>query len=448
MNGQEVAEALRRAEQAHITLLEPEQFPVVAPGYSPFALDVDTHIAAFGTILRKGSYLRADSDILYELTPDLGSLLESIKEADKTPIENGFSIKAEDVRFKLSLHPVTLNAEPHIVLAYKALVAWLAISDAETEDAGREILHACFTPADLQSAQKPAQIIEKAPVDKLDWTLDKFNDNIWDLMQRAESGQFGFTFDDIEEAADRLETKFNLAKHGSDKPIMAICCIDFSDLEDSITKQLEPYDKRVCLAIGAVYNAGHEVMTLQMIYEAMGYSGKLGKADKKKLNNSITKLSGARLILDNREEADIYKRDYFTYDGAIVLMERVQAFSGGQLTNAAIRVFREPAPISFAKERKQFTTIPVAVLNSPLSKTSSNLRLEDYLIDRISHIRHEGERANNKILFETIYKHAGVKTRKQRERAPEKIEKLLRHYKAVEHIRDYKLERDGVRIVL
>ena len=310
-----------------------------------------------------------------------------------------------------------------------------------------------LTIASSTEGSKPTISITTKPIDKADFPIDKINSNVWKLLEGVKSGQYGFTWNDefyeVDEETGIINVGINVAS-GTDKrkskAVPVTYCIDFSELEGSITKKLEPYDKRVCIAVAALYNMGYEVMTLQQIYNAMGNRGKIGSTDKKKLNDSITKLGTAILHLDNRLEADVYNRYEFIYDGAVIIMERVQALVNGQIAESAIHVFREPAPISFAKERKQFTTIEVRLFDSPISKTSTNIQLEDYLIERISKIKRSSGKTSNKILFDTIYKQAGITEKKQKQRAPKKIEKLLEHYKNCSFIKGYSIESDGIKI--
>ncbi|MBQ9002381.1 MAG: hypothetical protein IJ087_11055, partial [Eggerthellaceae bacterium] len=291
------------------------------------------------------------------------------------------------------------------------------------------------------------------PISNADFPIDKINSNVWKLLEDATPGQYGFdlggNFVAVDETTGFIDVDYNMASQ-KDKAISrnvpVTYCIDFSGLEDSITKKLEPYDKRVCIAVAALFNAGYEVMTLQQIYNAMGKSGGAGKSVKKKINDALTKLKGANLHLDNTQEADTHNRITFKYDGSVVPMERVQAIVNGNLAESAVHVFREPPLISFARERKQITTVPIRLFDSPLSNTSANIRLEDYLMERIARIKKDGSKTSNKILFATIYKNTGIKTKKQKQRAPEKIERLLDHYKDCGFITGYSIEHDGVKI--
>lgn len=294
------------------------------------------------------------------------------------------------------------------------------------------------------------------PISSTDFPIDKVNSNVWKLLENATPGQYGFDFGDnfveVDESTGFIDVDFNVASK-SDKAIgknvPVTYCIDFSglaDFERSITKKLEPYDKRVCVAMAALFNAGYEIMTLQQVYNAMGNPGRAGKNDKEKINDAATKLRAAVIHLDNTLEADAHNRVTFKYDGSVVPMERVQAIVNGKLVDSAIHLFREPPLISFARERKQITTVPIKILDSPLSNTSANIQLEDYLIERISRIKKDGSKTSNKVLFATIYKNTGIKTKQQRSRAANKIKKLLKHYKSCGFIKDYAIEHDGIKI--
>lgn len=268
-------------------------------------------------------------------------------------------------------------------------------------------------------------------MDGVDFPLDKVNANMWKLLEDT-SGQYEF--------------KFDVSKKGSAQPIDIYYVLDFSELQNaSITKKLEIYDKRVYLAIAALYNGGYDRVSILQIYNTMGYKGRPGASDIKKINSSITKMNGAKLYINNMAEAKAYKYDRFEYDGQLLPMERVKGIVNGQVAEAVIHIFREPPMVSFARQRKQITTINVRLLDTPLSKTSANMELEDYLLERISHMKKGSVR--KRMLLATIYENANIKTIKQKQRAPEKIKKLLEHYKENGFIKGYRIDDKGVTII-
>ncbi len=270
----------------------------------------------------------------------------------------------------------------------------------------------------------------------VDYPLDKINANIWRLLKDADkTGQITFAVE----------------KRGSKKPADIYYSIDFASLEEetgvTITKKLTAFDKRVYIAAGALYNNGFEVLTVAQIYGAMGNTGRPNTADIKKINDSLTKMRAAHIFLDSTDESKIYKYDKFVYDASLLPMERISAVVNGQTVDSAIHLFREPPLISFARERKQITTISRHLLESPLSKTDTNLAIDDYLLERISHIKNSKGKTSNKLLYTTIYEKCDINTKMQRSRAKEKISRYLAHYKECKFIKDYKEAADGITIL-
>ena len=185
------------------------------------------------------------------------------------------------------------------------------------------------------------------------------------------------------------------------------------------------------------------IMSVTQIYNAMGNKGRPAASDIEKINNSITKMSKAHVTVDNLEESTKHrKQPRFVYDAALLPCERIAAYVNGQLTESALHIFREPPVMSFAKAHGQLTTITPALLQPPISNTESNIRLEDYLIDRIAKIK--AGNSPNKILLSTVYANADITTVKQRQRAPEKIQKILDHFRSCEFIKGYKMDKISI----
>ena len=321
------------------------------------------------------------------------------------------------------------------------------LHDAATDDGGNpaaeSLLMKALTAA--RAARDAAAAKEETPratitrAQTVEYPLDKPNQIIWNLLEKDTKGQ----------------VTFNMAKSGSRKQILTYYSINFDELGDdiTITKRLLPFDKRVYIAVSALFNAGNNIITLSQIYYAMGYTGRPGTTDLEKINDAITKMTTARIYFDNQQEATSYKYKHFKYDGSLLPLERGTVVVNGQLADAAIKIFREPPLITFAKQRQQITTLDVKLLQSPISKTDANLSIEDYLIERIS--REENRKGGHscRILFKTLYAHAGIaekpKTsaeKQRKKRAPEKIKKYLTYYQEQEFITRFTTEPDGITV--
>lgn len=260
--------------------------------------------------------------------------------------------------------------------------------------------------------------------------IDKVNANIWKLLERDMGGQLRIA---AESSRDKGKKELNI-----------LYTIDFGEIdkEVQITRKLEPFDKRVYVALGALWAAGNQIITIKEIFYAMGYDGTPAPNQIAKIDTSLRKMLTARVDMDNVQESKAYKYPHFAYHGNLLPMEFIQAIVNGATVDGAIHLFREPPLISFARGRKQITTIKRQLLSTPLNKTDENLMIEDYLLESIAHAR--SGRRNKKILYSTIYEEARITQKKQKQRAPEKIKRLLNYYQQCGHIKGYTVEADGI----
>lgn len=286
-----------------------------------------------------------------------------------------------------------------------------------------------------QAAEELPRIIANS-TDLLQYPLDKPNSKIWALLQSATpDGQ--------------LNLDIVTSKKGSKQDAIVYYSISFDELETGvkITKQLTPFDKRVYIAAAALFNGGNSTMSTTQIYKMMGNRGQPKTGDVQKINDSLAKMGAARVYLDNTQEVQVNKKyKHFKYDASLLPFERISAYINGQLVESAIHLFREPPLISFARERGQITGLTRQLLESPISKTDANLQLEDYLLERIGHMKSPKSRTPRKMLYSTIYDRCGITTKKQKQRAPEKIRRYLEHYKQCGWIKGYTETADGITI--
>lgn len=272
------------------------------------------------------------------------------------------------------------------------------------------------------------------------YPLDKVNSKVWGLFD-LESGN-------LDNVPMRAEKK------GSDEKISIYYAINFDELGNdiSITRKLQPYDKRAYVAMAALFNAGNKVVTLSQIYHAMGFTGTPGKPDKDKISNSITKMRSAQIRIDNTEELEIghYKYPKVTYEGALLPSEQVTAIINGQEVDSAIHLFREPPLITFAKGRNQIKELDIKILQSPISKTDVNLQIEGYLIERIA--RAENGTGIPRILYKKILEQlfpqdaTSANIRQIKNRLPSKVKKYLDYYVKCNYIKKYTADKEGVTV--
>lgn len=288
----------------------------------------------------------------------------------------------------------------------------------------------------VKQAAKEYPRITTQPTNSLNYPVDKLNGTMWNLLEAANpNGQ--------------LQLDIVTSKKGNQKDAIVYYGIDFNELNPDlkITKVLTPFDKRVYIAVAALFNGGNNVISATQIYKMMGNS-KQPKAEQiQKINDSVTKMGAAHVYLDNEQEMQINKKyTHFKYDASLLPFERISAYVNGKLSESTIHLFREPPLITFARERKQIIRLTRQLLDSPIKKTDANLRLEDYLIERIGHMKNPKSNAPCKMLFSTIYERCGITTTKQKQRTPEKIQRYLDHYKKSGWITGYTTDKDSITI--
>ena len=301
--------------------------------------------------------------------------------------------------------------------------------------------------------QPAGRSISNMQISALHYPLDKVNGDVWGLSEKDYEDKFLYA----------METRWG-ARGGKlkrkPKEITLVLILDFSELEKNgitVKRKLTNFDKRVYIAIASLYLAGNDVVTLSEIWRAMG-NGNTTPAPNQLENiyNSVLKMMFTRIYVDDREEHETYNYDIDDpaagwkagmYDGALLDARFIpgEAHARGRTTYKTIQIFAIPALVSFAILRKQITTVDLKLLQAPLNKTEGNLGIEDYLLNRIAKAKNAGKK-QEKILLETLYDRAGITTKKQKQRAPEKIKRYLEFYKKEESIKRYDLQADSVAV--
>lgn len=299
-------------------------------------------------------------------------------------------------------------------------------------------------PISTASAQDQHQPEARATIKRADFVeypLDKPNSYIWNLIKEDTGGQLKFDY------------QIAMLPKNEALQATALYSINFEELEKlgdnlKISKKLTPFDKRVYIAVSALFNAGNEIITLTQIYYAMGYTGKPAEKQITRINEAVEKMRRSYITFDNANEAHaIPNYPRFKYNGYLLPIESITATVNGRLSDSAIKIFREPPLMTFAKQRNQVTTITIRLLQSPVNKTDSNIAIDDYLLERISKEKHKGVKSC-RILYDTIYKRVGITTKNQRTRAPEKIRRYLTYYQQQGFILDYSEQPDGITVIL
>lgn len=292
---------------------------------------------------------------------------------------------------------------------------------------------------------------------KMDLPTDKINLFAWDLKETG--GQI----------------RFDLSRSDAEDQAFARFALTFDDDPNvKITKEINHFDKRVMSACGTAFSSGYPIISATGIYYAMGGTGRPGEKHLKKINDSLTKLDMAKVFLDNREEAELYNYPHFvSKEDRLLHMKRVSKVVNGKRVDSIIQILEEPVLMTFARQRKQISTIPIEVLQSPVTKTDNHMKIEDYLLIRIVRQKNVIKKLQDQqkskytqnrqkqireaqkltILLKTFYEHTGYskKDTTAKKRARDTATDYLNHYqseKGGQYITSYKIDKERITITL
>ena len=275
--------------------------------------------------------------------------------------------------------------------------------------------------------------VDTKKLDSICFPLDKVNSTLW----------YGFPVGEVKDLKAESDKDSRKGKQAS-----ILLLLDFAALNGvNISRELTVYDKWVWNACANLKEQGHDVITAEQIYKAMGNTGKPNAKTKEKIMESVETISRARVTIDTTEEHELYpKYERIKATFPLLATETCTAYARGQIVESAIKIIDSPKLFAFAENRQQVTRLPLNVLDSPVSKTDDNLLLSDYLLTRISKMRNS-KYITRTILLDTIYQKCGIDSRMKKSRLPEKIERILNHYKELEWIKDFKITEREIEII-
>ena len=136
--------------------------------------------------------------------------------------------------------------------------------------------------------------VNTSKLDSICFPLDKVNSTLW----------YGFPVGEVKDLkaeSDKDSRKGNQAN--------IILLLDFEALNGvNISRELTVYDKWVWNACANLKDQGHDVLTAEQIYKAMGNTGRPNAKTKEKIMESVETISRARVTIDTTEEHELYPK--------------------------------------------------------------------------------------------------------------------------------------------
>ena len=263
--------------------------------------------------------------------------------------------------------------------------------------------------------------VQAKPVKTVIYPLDKLNFHLW---QGLESKKYNVSVE----------------KQGSNEEITVYFTPKF------FGEPMNAYDKRVYLAVCALYEAGNEYITAGQVYRAMGRKGNQKTKDYEKLKQSIEKMATVRININNEQETIKYKYPSFYVTNDYLLpcssVEEIE-LKGGK-SDYSIHILEKPILMRYAEEHKQMTTYTPEQFQMPLSMTKMNCAIDDYFRYRIA--RASGKTV--KIMLETLLEYCNITTRKAKHDTKQRLESFLQFYVKMKLIQNYTIQTEEEYIII
>ena len=322
--------------------------------------------------------------------------------------------------------------EARKLVAQAAKLAAQARSDLQS-DIAEDFKELAANPDILNVLRKPLEEVYQ--------TRDKINNTIWGNFNIIPDTQIPIRMENSGDERNGVE-------------ITAYYLINWLELNDiEAVKTLTGYDKLVHDVIGTISEKGYNAVSIRQIFNAMGNPGKPSPNQVNKIKASLRKMACAHIKFDNKEEAGRYNYQTWEYEGQLLNIEMITGYVGGQKATL-VYILRTPVLMEFAKSRNHCNTLPIKLLQSPISQTEKQLAIQNYLLYRIEQIKaHRGKPA---ILLDTVYKRLGITGSKAQYDARETFKALLEFYKQCNttndaskgYISDYTMDKKRIEITI
>ena len=289
-------------------------------------------------------------------------------------------------------------------------------------------------PVEVSLVQKE---IEKQTVSKvkyIEYPVDKLNKVIWN-----ENNDIDFN-ETIEIITKRNEK--NIATIDLTIDFTAFAQTDDIDLSECLTM----FDKICLYTIASLYNAGNKIISAAQIYKVMNKSKTPpNSTELKEIYQSIYKMVRTRITIDNKKEVTVCRNyEYIKWDRPLLAAEIVTAEINGRITEMGIRVLDEPALLTFAKMRKQYTTFPCSIWSMPIRRTKNRMIIYYYMLQQIAHIKNN--QLSNKMRYDTIFEQCGKLKPNQKVREKNAIQKFLEYFFSEGFITGFNIGNDSIEV--
>lgn len=210
------------------------------------------------------------------------------------------------------------------------------------------------------------------------------------------------------------------------------------------------YDRAVHNAVSTLWAAGNQIITPQRVYMTMAGIKEREYISPQAIGavtKSIEKSRATKLKIDFTAEAKAKKLNVESavIDSMLLNVDKITVRAGGEVKEA-YKITRTPALYEYAQLTKQIISVPIGLLDirQATRNTEYIIPIKEYLLRRIGIMKNNGG-MGNKIVYNTIFEEAGIKTENptQTKRYRDSIKAILDLWKKEKEIKGYKEYKDG-----
>lgn len=333
---------------------------------------------------------------------------------------------------------------------YKGLSLKELMEQSKDEDGsykkGSLFLQACEAASKAMTAGGEIIKVSPSKIAGLEMSLTKISSDIFTNLQiaSAEKGNIDgqYVFNDIALAVEKQ----------GDKPRTLYYSAIINTLADvkEIDNALDDYDRRVGDAINTLTANDNYYFSASQLYSVMGNKGEnINPNIIKRMDASMKKWGSSWVSINQSEDYPAYIKGTpfgVKYEGQLLYYETVEFISNGKTVEKGYHVLKEPVLLTLGKARNQITTIPREVIATGKRQTKDYLKLQNYLLDRISRMKNPTQPSSNRIKYDSLFDRMGVSkdTHKSKSAQVKRTRILttmfeeLEHYKSKGWISGYK----------
>ena len=240
-------------------------------------------------------------------------------------------------------------------------------------------------------------------------------------------------------------------KRESDIGVYAVYTFDY-DIGLSV------FDKMVyCVIYTLCRTTNNNIVSYKQIHRMLGYKGTPNKFDIEKYTDSVRRLEGTRITIDNEAEVIAGLKSYGKIRDIVskrIMNVNYHVLDGfGKLVPAIEIINGDFALFEFAeRHNKQIFSVPVKVLAVPGGqRTDTRLQITDYCLMRTADItgKTKVKANNNKILFDTVRRECRIEDAEyklHKGRYEKYVIDTIKHFKDEGWIKSFAIKEDGVLI--